>query len=69
MKIIKIKPKPDCIACHGCGEVEGYASYWGVSILVSVLCNCVDERIPEGEEDAQVELDLTDYRNRAIESE
>jgi hypothetical protein len=62
--ILKIKPSLTCKACLGTGEVNDFVDYGSTTVPMPSLCDCVLEQVPEGREDEEVEIDLTDYRRQ-----
>lgn len=61
--MLKIKPDPKCKACLGTGEVNDWVDYGATTVPMPSVCDCVTEQIPEGKEDEEIEIDLSDYRN------
>lgn len=61
---LKIKPDPACKACRGEGVVYDSVPYGMGSTSMESLCDCVLEQIPEGDEDGEVEIDLSEYREK-----
>lgn len=59
---LKIKPRLDCPACHGEGEVNDWVDYGSTTVSMPSICDCVLEQIPEDDEDREIEIDLSDYR-------
>jgi len=59
---LKIKPVPDCKACHGSGEVNDWvpAPFAPGNVPMPSLCDCIEEQVPE-DYDGPIELDLSDY--------
>jgi hypothetical protein len=61
---LKIKPDPNCEACLGTGEVSDSVDYGSTTVSMPSVCDCVLEQVPEGREDEEIELDLSDYRRQ-----
>jgi hypothetical protein len=59
---LRIKPSLTCKACLGTGEANDFVPYGMGSVPMPTICDCVLEQIPEGREDEEIELDLTEYR-------
>jgi hypothetical protein len=58
---LRIKPSLTCKACLGTGEVNDWVDYGSTTVPMPSVCDCVLEQIPEGREDEEVEIDLSEY--------
>jgi len=58
---LRIKPRDDCKACHGTGEVNNWVPVpFGVGMCAETLyCDCVIEQIPDDAEDEDIELEAS----------
>jgi hypothetical protein len=57
----RIKPNPECKACHGSGEIIDFVPmpFGSGDCQMPSFCDCVIEQLQD--EDADIELDLNDY--------
>lgn len=54
--ILELKPKGNCKACLGTGEISSQEEFWGATCYNTSLCDCIIEQIPEGQEDDIIEI-------------
>lgn len=67
---MKIKPDPNCKSCRGTGEVNDFVPVpFGVgNCAMPSLCSCIEEQIPEGYEDEEIEIDLSEVNDARIQT-
>lgn len=59
----KIKPDPNCDACHGTGEVNDWvpAPFGPGNVPMPSVCECIEEQLTEEEADtSNYEIDASD---------
>ena len=51
-----LKPNLDCKDCYGRGEVFDIVPYGSTTAHLPSFCHCIEEQIPEGREEEEIEI-------------
>lgn len=57
-----VKPDPDCVLCHGDGEVSDSVDYGDTKVSMPTFCDCVEMQVLDDAEIVLVLGDIAMYR-------